>query len=102
MSFTSDGWRDVWLASAARAVSVAGDFLAATSLVLALQGRGASGYTVSALLLAGAGPMIVMAPLGGRLADRFDSRTLLTLVGLVQAACCTAMAFVDHPGLLVA
>lgn len=107
MSFTSeeqerDDWRDVWVAASARAVSLAGDFLAATALVLALQQRGDDGFGVAALLLASTVPMVLLAPVGGRLADRFDSRTLLTTVGLAQVVCCVGMAFTTNTATLVA
>jgi MFS family permease len=106
MSFTSveqrDDWRDVWVAASARAVSLAGDFLAATALVLALQQRGDDGFGVAALLLASTVPMVLLAPVGGRLADRFDSRLLLTTVGLAQVVCCVAMALTTDPAALVA
>ena len=63
MSFTPearlrDDWRDVWVAAGARAVSLGGDFLAATALVLALQQRGDDGFGVAALLLASTVPMV--------------------------------------------
>jgi MFS family permease len=45
---------------------------------------------------------MLLAPLGGRLADRFDSRRLLTVVGLAQMVCCMAMAFTTDPAALVA
>ncbi|GAA0914594.1 MFS transporter [Virgisporangium aurantiacum] len=107
MSFASeeqqrDDWRDVWVAASARAVSLAGDFLAATALVLALQQRGDDGFGVAALLLASTVPMVLLAPVGGRLADRFDSRLLLTTVGLAQVVCCVGMAFTTNTAALVA
>lgn len=111
MSFTSeasaishreDDWRDVWVAASARAVSLGGDFLAATALVLALQQRGDDGFGVAALLLASTVPMMLFAAVGGRLADRFDSRRLLTVVGVAQLICCVAMAFTTHTGVLIA
>ena len=107
MSFASevsatDNWRDVSLTAGARAISLGGDFLAATALVLAFQQRGDSGYGVAALLLASTVPIVVLGRLGGRLADRFDSRRLLTAVGLGQAVCCAVMAFTDHPAALIA
>ncbi len=97
-----DAWRDVWVAACARGVSLGGDFLAATALVLALQQRGDNGFGVAALLLASTVPMVVLAPVGGRIADRFDSRRVLTLVGLAQVVCCVAMAFATHPIALIA
>ncbi|MEW2376843.1 MFS transporter [Micromonospora sp. NPDC047812] len=103
MSFTTDGsrWSDVWLAATARGTSMCGDFLAATALALALQSAGASGLAVSGLLLAATLPLVVLAPLTGRLADRVDSRTLLVTAGLGQAAVCALLAFADHPTLII-
>ncbi|MGN9802929.1 MFS transporter [Micromonospora sp. L32] len=103
MSFTPDGsrWSDVWLAATARGTTICGDFLAATALALALQAAGASGLAVSGLLLAATLPLVVLAPLAGRLADRVDSRRLLVSVGLVQAALCALLAFAEHPVLVI-
>ncbi|MFG1886804.1 MFS transporter [Micromonospora sp. NPDC049051] len=103
MSFTTAGsrWSDVWLTATARGISMCGDFLAATALALALQAAGASGLAVSGLLLAATLPLVVLAPLTGRLADRADSRTLLVTAGLAQVAVCSLLAFVDHPALII-
>jgi predicted MFS family arabinose efflux permease len=100
MSFTSA--RDVYLLAAARGVSFLGDFMAATAIVLALQERGAGGPAVAAVLIASVVPVVVLAPLVGRLVDRVDSRVLLTTVGLGQAACCAAMALTTSTWLLIA
>jgi MFS family permease len=107
MPFTSAGpalprWRDVYLVSGARAISVTGDFLAATALALTLQTRGDGGWGVAALFAAATLPMAVLAPLGGRLADRMDSRTLLLCTSLVQAVVCAVLAFADNPVTMVA
>ncbi|WP_410819899.1 MFS transporter [Micromonospora sp. 050-3] len=103
MSFTTDEsrWSDVWLAAAARGTTICGDFLAATALALALQGAGAGGLAVSGLLLAATLPLVVLAPLAGRLADRTDSRTLLVTVGFGQAAICALLAVVEQPVLVI-
>jgi MFS family permease len=101
MSFTSDrtvsDWRDVYLSAGTQAISVCGDLLAATTLALVLQQRGYGGLAVSGLLLAASVPPTVLAPLTGRLADRADSRLLLVLAGLGQAAVCLALAFATSP-----
>ncbi|HEX5596278.1 MAG TPA: MFS transporter [Micromonosporaceae bacterium] len=99
MSFTvsESRWRDVYFAATARGVSVAGDFLAATALALALQSAGAGGLAVSGMMLAIALPLVVLAPLTGRLVDRVDSRTLLVASGLWQMLICAALAFAEHP-----
>ncbi|MEU4476998.1 MFS transporter [Micromonospora sp. NPDC023966] len=103
MSFASDSsrWSDVWLATAARGVSSCGDFLAASALTLALQSAGAGGLAVSGLLLAATLPLVALAPLTGRLADRVDSRVLLVTAGLGQAAICLALAYAGHPALVI-
>ncbi len=108
MSFTSEPavvpsrWRDVGFAASARGVSYAGDMLSATALVLVVQGRGAGGFAVAALLLAASAPLVLLASLTGRLVDRADSRTLITIVALAQAFCCVIMAFTRSTPLLVA
>ncbi|MFF3867253.1 MFS transporter [Micromonospora sp. NPDC001898] len=103
MSFASDRsrWSDVWLATVARGVSSCGDFLAASALTLALQSAGAGGTAVSGLLIAATLPLVALAPLTGRLADRVDSRTLLVGAGLAQAAICLALAYARHPALVI-
>ncbi|MBM2617958.1 MFS transporter [Actinoplanes sp. LDG1-06] len=100
MSFTSRDdtrWRDVYVVAGSRAVSVCGDFLAATTLALVLQQGGHGGLAVSGLMLAASLPLAVLAPITGRLADRADSRTILAVVPLLQAAVCLALAFATHP-----
>ncbi|MEV4758162.1 MFS transporter [Micromonospora sp. NPDC049559] len=103
MSFTSVGsrWSDVYLAATARGVSGCGDFLAATALALALQSAGAGGLAISGLLLAATLPLVALAPLAGRLADRVDSRKLLVGTGIAQAVTCLALAYAGHPALII-
>jgi MFS family permease len=91
----------VYLSAAARAVSVGGDFVAATALLLAFQDRGFGGYAVGALLVAEAVPLVLFAPLGGRLADRYDSRTILVTVALAQTVLCGVLAWSTSPWLLI-
>lgn len=101
MPFTSR-WGDVYLAAGARAISTCGDFLAATALTLALQQAGASGMTISVLMLAASVPLAVLAPLTGRLADRVDTRVILVVTGSVQAAICVGLAYARSPVLIIA
>ncbi|WP_406038838.1 MFS transporter [Micromonospora sp. NBC_00898] len=103
MPFTSgpSRWSDVWLTTAARGISTCGDFLAASALTLALQSAGAGGMAVSGLLLAATLPLVALAPLTGRLADRVDSRNLLVGVGLAQATICVVLAYTGHPALVI-
>lgn len=83
----------MYLASGARAVSAAGDLLAAIALVLELQQRGMGGFAVAAILIAAAVPPVLLVRWAGRLADRADSRRLLMVTGLAQAGACVALAF---------
>jgi len=101
MSFTSR-WSDVYLVAGARAVSVCGDFLAATTLALVLQQAGHGGLAVSGLMVAASLPLALLAPVAGRIADRADSRTVLVVAGFAQAAVCLALAFVSHPVVIIA
>ncbi|MBL6276797.1 MFS transporter [Micromonospora fiedleri] len=103
MSFTSGGsrWPDVGLATAARGIATCGDFLAATTLTLTLQSTGAGGAAVAGVLLAATLPLVLLAPLTGRLADRVDSRALLIGAGLAQSLICLNLAYARHPLLVV-
>ncbi|GIE98207.1 MFS transporter [Paractinoplanes rishiriensis] len=96
MSFTSR-WGDVYLAAGARAVSVCGDFLAATTLALVLQGAGHGGLAISGLMVAASLPLALLVPVAGRIADRVDSRRVLVVAGFGQALVCLVLAGTDHP-----
>ena len=87
--------RDFVFAVGARTVSLVGDIAALVALTLRTQPHGA--WAVSALLIAGFLPMVVMTPVAGRLADRVDSRALLAVAGLAQFVTCLALARVDAP-----
>lgn len=95
-------WSDVHLSAVARGISFGGDLLAATTLTLALQSAGAGGPAVSALVLATFLPLVMLAPLTGRLVDRVDSRLLLVTVGLAQVTVATALAYAGRLAVIVA
>jgi MFS family permease len=84
--------RDLWLAGVLLAGSTAGDMAAQAVLTLSLHDLGGSGTTVSALLLANSVPVLLTAPLAGRLADRVDSRPLLVGCATVCALLCLVLA----------
>src|SRR5690349_12918812 len=71
-------WRDVWLLAAAQVLSGLGASVVVTLLILNAQehGGGSAGMAVAAVVIAAAVPMVLFAPITGRLADRFDSRLL--------------------------
>lgn len=101
MSFTSARTglgRDAWIAVLARAVSFLGDGLASVVLVLRLQDDGADAWAVATLLTTAMLPLVLAAPLAGRLADRFPSRPLLVGSSLLQSGLCAVLAFVDPLG----
>ncbi|WP_433299861.1 MFS transporter [Actinoplanes sp. CA-030573] len=104
MSFTSGDsrWADVYVVAGTRAVSVCGDFLAATTLALVLQQAGHGGLAVSGLLVAASLPLALLAPIAGRIADRADSRVVLIAAGLAQSLICLALAFVSRPVAIIA
>ncbi len=93
MSFTPAGSRrDLRLVVSARALSMLGDGVALVALLLRTQAHGGGAWPVVTLLLAGMLPLMLLAPLVGRLVDRTDSRTLLLASSLLQLLCCTALA----------
>src|SRR5215475_1207212 len=108
MSFTSPTeagatprWSDFYVAAVARAISNCGDMLAGTALALILQGRGAGGLAVAGIMLAAALPLVVLGPVVGRIADRYDSRKLIVTAGLFQVAVCVALAFATRPVVII-
>jgi MFS family permease len=93
MSFTSAARRDLSLVVVAKSVSLLGDQVAALALTLRLQAHGAGTVAVAGLLVAALVPLVVLAPLVGRLVDGHDSRLLLVSSSLAQAALCAVLAF---------
>jgi MFS family permease len=84
-----------------RAMSFAGDLAAVTAVILYLHDNGyVSGFIV-ATLIATAGPAVLLAPLAGRVSDRYDSRTILVVVASAQALLCVVMALWLNPYVVV-
>ncbi|MFD6754922.1 MFS transporter [Micromonospora gifhornensis] len=82
----------------AYAISSMGDQVALVALTLRFYEQGASGVLISALVMAGVLPVVVIGPLAAPLIDRVESRRLITVVTLVQAAFVMVIAFTDHIG----
>ena len=93
--------RDLYLATVARAVSTIGNEVALIALLLRLHDAGGSGWGVAGLLAAGTVPLVVLAPVAGTLADRYDSRALIVAGSLAQAVLCAALAFADRPSVVL-
>ena len=85
MSFTSfaDGtrWSDIHAAAACAFLAGTAMFTADFALILELQSTGLGGAAVATLIICGTLPMVLLAPITGRMADRFDSRTLMAASG---------------------
>lgn len=94
--------RDLALVVGARAVTLLGDETAALALMLRLQGDGGGPGAVAVLLIAALLPVVLLAPLVGRLVDRSDSRRLLVTTSLLQAGVCTVLAVVTGQAAVLA
>lgn len=88
-------FRRLWLAGL---ISETGDWLLLVSLpILVYQYTGSTFGTAAAFLIELV-PPIVLAPLGGRIADRTDRRRTLLILSLAQAAALAPLLLVDGPG----
>jgi MFS family permease len=85
--------RDLRLLALAVGVSAAGDMLAIITLALLVHDLTGSAFAVSALFAATMLPVVAMAPVAGRLADRVESSRVLLAASLAQLAVATALAF---------
>jgi MFS family permease len=94
-SATASNWVDVWIIGLSQVISGSGAFLALTTLILALQDSGATGLAVAGVTVAASLPVVALAPITGRLADRFDSRLLMVVAGVIQVAGCLLLATAD-------
>lgn len=83
--------RQLWTVAIGRSVSLLGDEVALVALALRLQGGGAPPWQIAALFVAGLLPLVALAGPVGRLVDRADSRTLLVVSSMFQAACCLGL-----------
>jgi MFS family permease len=84
--------RDTPLIVAAVGISALGDFLLWIPLTLHLQEVTGSGLAVAALMICLWAPVVLLAPLAGLLADRVETRGLLLIASLAQAATAAALA----------
>ena len=84
--------RDAPLIVAAVGVSALGDFLLWIPLTLHLLEVTGSGVAVAALMICLWAPVVLLAPLAGLLADRVETRGLLIIASLSQAATAVGLA----------
>jgi MFS family permease len=87
--------RDLRIMLPARALSQFGDDLVLIVLLLRVFASGHGPWSVTGLLLCAALPVVVLAPIAGRLVDAVPFKPLAITAGLWQAGCCLALAAVD-------
>lgn len=85
---------DLYVTAGARGISILGNAIAVTALLLDFHDRDTGAWAVGGLLAAGALPIVLLAPLAGSLVDRFDSRVLIVVSSLWQAVACALLALV--------
>src|SRR5215471_13107071 len=85
--------RDLRLMIPARAISSFGDDMALLVLMLRVYSDGHGPWSITILLLCATVPVVVLAPVAGRLVDSAPFRTLATSAAVWQAACCVALAY---------
>ena len=85
--------RDFQLLAGSVGVSALGDWLALVPLSLHIQQTTGSGIAVAALFIGIWSPAVLLAGTSGLLVDRFETRRLLAVVSLAQAAIAVALAF---------
>lgn len=74
-----------------RTISVLGDAVFDVVLLLHVHDSGQGAFAVAALMACEALPLVVLMSLAGRIADRFDSRTVLLTTTAAQAALCLGL-----------
>src|SRR3954468_9017810 len=97
MLHDSSIWRhhDLRIMLPARALSQFGDDLVLIVLLLRVFSTGHGPWSVTGRLLCAALPVVVLAPVAGRLVDAVPFRPLALAAGLWQAGCCAGLALVD-------
>ena len=94
--------RDFRILVLAHGFSALGDYLALIALTLRVHDLTASGWAISALLLAGLVPLVVLAPLAGYIVDRFETVRVLGLTAAAQTAVALGLAFAESVPAIVA
>lgn len=84
--------RDLRLMLPARALSSFGDEMTLVVLTLRVYEEGLGPWSITGLLVCAALPVVLLAPLAGRLVDSVPFRRLAVTTAIWQAACCTAIA----------
>ena len=94
--------RDLNVLVGAVGLSALGDWLALVPLSLEIEETTGSGILVALLFVAVWSPAVLLAGPAGLLADRYDTRRVLLLVSLAQAAVAFGLAFVSGTAAILA
>ncbi|QSB05219.1 MFS transporter [Natronoglycomyces albus] len=94
-------WADVSTIALCSFTAAVTTFITQFALVLHMQGNGYGGFAVAAVIIATSLPIAVLSPITGRMADRFDSRTLLFGSAILQTVAVAAMTRAESPELMV-
>lgn len=89
--------RDLRLLAGIVGVSAAADLLVFVALTLHVHGEGGGPWALAALVATTMVPQVLLAPVGGLLADRCEATRVLALATAAQAA--VALALATTPGL---
>lgn len=89
---TDTNWSDVVTLALCSLVAGSAMFITQYALVLHMQAAGYGGMAVAAVIISVSLPLAVLAPVTGRMADRFDSRTLMFSSAILQASAIFAVA----------
>ncbi|HET7855270.1 MAG TPA: MFS transporter [Gaiellaceae bacterium] len=86
--------RDVRLVLPARAFSAFGDDMTVIVLTLRIFDLGLGPWSITALLVCSALPVVLLARFAGGLVDSMPFRRLAVVTAILQASCCVALSFV--------
>jgi MFS family permease len=93
---------DLYISAVARAVSVFGNGIVLTALLLRFHDTGSGRWAIAGLLAAGSAPIVLLAPVVGLMIDRYDNRKLIVASSLWQGATCALLAFVGQLSVVLA
>src|SRR5437588_8655131 len=85
----------------AYALSCAGDSLALVALTIRAHDLTGSGWAVSAVLISALAPVVLLAPVAGRLIDQRETVVVVRAVNLVEVGVAVALAYVSSVLLLI-
>jgi len=92
VALTSVQRRDLRLLAAFRGFSVLGDSIALITLFLRVAHHG-HGWQIAALAIAGALPLVALAPVAGYVVDHLPAKTFLALLCGFEALVCAAIGY---------